>query len=302
MVSPHDENDPVAGGILSAVRYFSLFRHPVTAAEIHRFHPVACDPDEVDKGLQILIDDGQLMRSPEGWYAPPGKAGWFAERVASRSRALALLERSKRYSRIIAGFPFVRGVALSGSLSKYAAGENADIDYFIITEANRLWIARTLLHLFKKITFLTGHQHCFCMNYFIDESALELDDRNLYTAIELATLLPAYNPNLLQRLAEANPWVLQFLPNSGRNPDQDWLCRTGNHWGKSAAETMLGLLAPDRLNRLLMRLTDRKWRRKWARRGFPMEEYDEAFRTTLHLSKNHPANFRKQVLTALGEN
>ncbi len=302
MVGSGQGNDPVAAGIFSAVRYFSLFRHPLTAAEIHRFHPVICTAEEVEKSLSVLVQNGTIVRSRDGLYAPPGMEEWFDGRRASRSRALGQLERSKRYSRIIASFPFVRAVALSGSLSKYAAGEEADIDYFIITAENRLWIARTLLHLFKKLTFLTGHQHCFCMNYFIDAGALELDDHNIYTAIEMATLLPAFNAPLLQRLADANPWVFQFLPNSGKNADLAWMCRTGNGWGKSIAEGILGLLAPERLNRLLMRLTDRKWRRKWARRGFPMAEYDEAFRTTLHLSKNHPANFRKQVLTALAEN
>jgi hypothetical protein len=75
-------------------------------------------------------------------------------------------------------------------LSKNFADERADIDYFVVTKANRLWIARTLMHLFKKLTFLVGKQHYFCMNYFVDEEALTIQEKNLFTAVEVATLIP----------------------------------------------------------------------------------------------------------------
>jgi hypothetical protein len=39
-----------------------------------------------------------------------------------------------------------------------------------------------------------------------------------------------------------------------------------------------------------MRLTAGKWQKKWAERNYPMSDYKIAFKTTLHMSKNHPAN------------
>jgi hypothetical protein len=63
---------------------------------------------------------------------------------------------------------------------------------FITTAKNRLWIARTLMHGLKKLTFLFNKQHYFCMNYYVDEvQQLQIREKNIYTAIEVATLMPS---------------------------------------------------------------------------------------------------------------
>src|SRR6266478_4413244 len=95
-----------------------------------------------------------------------------------------------KIGRFLSRFPYVTGVGISGSLSKMDAREKADFDFFIVTKANRLWIARTIMHLFKKLTFITGKQHLYCMNYYLDEKALQLRDQNIYTAVEAITLIP----------------------------------------------------------------------------------------------------------------
>jgi hypothetical protein len=45
-----------------------------------------------------------------------------------------------------------------------------------------------------------------------------------------------------------------------------------------------------------MELTDKKWRKKWARKNFPMEAYDLAFKTRLYVSKNHDKNYQEKIL------
>jgi hypothetical protein len=64
-------------------------------------------------------------------------------------------------------------------------------------------------------------------------------------------------------------------------------------------EKVIEIIGADQLNLKLMKMTDNKWRKKWERKSYPMENYDQAFYTTLHISKNHPANYQSQVLGAL---
>jgi hypothetical protein len=298
----NENNDPIASGILRTLKYFGLFKYPLSPREIHRFHPFRCTLEETEASLADLKKGDRVVSSVEGFYSIAKHEGWSAEREAGNKRALAMLSRSIRYTRIISSFPFVDAIAISGSLSKYYAGKDADIDYFIITDRNRLWLARSLLHLFKKLTFIPGYQHYFCMNYFVDTDALEMTDKNIYTAIELATLIPVYNQERITTLIEVNSWLSEFLPNMTHFQDITYLQPAGKGLIKRLAERMINLLVPEQLNLFFMRLTDRKWRKKWRRKGFPMEDYDQAFHTSLHVSKNHPADFQKRILSALENN
>ncbi|MBK8679672.1 MAG: hypothetical protein IPN25_13810 [Sphingobacteriales bacterium] len=49
-----------------------------------------------------------------------------------------ILPLAFRISKFIGSFPFVRGVLLSGSLSKNRLAADGDIDYFIIAQPNAL--------------------------------------------------------------------------------------------------------------------------------------------------------------------
>jgi hypothetical protein len=268
-------------------------------AEIHRFHPVPCSLANIESSLEMLSRAGQATCSQDGFWSADKHDDWSIGRIAANKRALALLARSPMFTAIIRSFPFIEGIAISGSLSKYHAGTDADIDYFIITRANRLWIARSLLHLFKKLTFAFGYQHFFCMNYFVDIEALSMTDQNIYTAIELVTLIPVYNEGLIKQMKKENTWLSAHLPNDPANHDLAYLVPQEREWMKKILEVLINLIWPEKANIFLMKLTDRKWRKKWARKGFPMEDYHRAFHTSIHVSKNHPADFQKQVLYAL---
>jgi hypothetical protein len=291
--------DPIYTGVLQILNYYGLFSYPLLPEEIHRFHPLSCSLPEVESALAELKSSNRVWCSTDGFYCVEENESWSIERKAGNARALALLSRSMRFTRIIRSFPFVEAITISGSLSKYYAGKDADIDYFLITEKNRLWIARTLLHLFKKFTFIVGYQHYFCMNYFVDTRGLEITDKNIYTAIELATLIPVYNPHRITDLQDQNAWVKEHLPNWTCTNDTTYLQPQGKDFVKRMVEGMINRIGAERLNLFFMRLTDRKWRRKWSRKGFPMEDYDRAFHTSEHQSKNHPADFQKRILGAL---
>ncbi len=294
--SRHEE---LAAGILEALEYFGLFRYPLLPREIHRFHRIRCTYEEVLATLASLAERDMVNCSIDGFYSREAQESWSSRRKTGNEKALGLLTRSVHFTRIISSFPFVDAIAISGSLSKDYAGDDADIDYFIVTTGNRLWIARSLLHLFKKLTFIPGYQHYFCMNYFVDTDEMLLTDRNIYTAIELATLIPVYHPERIRQVKEMNSWLIAYLPNETNLQELTYLSPAGKQSLKKLVERMINLAWPERLNNFLMNLTDRKWRRKWDRRRFPMETYDQAFYTSLHVSKNHPANFQQQVLTAL---
>jgi len=290
----------ITDACLQTLRYFGIFKYPLSVEEIYQFNRTETSLAEIKAALSRLLEDGTIYQSGK-FFLLEDNEDWVIERIKGNERASRLLERSGRYASVIASFPFVRGIAISGSLSKYYASEDPDIDYFIITDTNRLWIARSLLHLFKKLTFVTGHQHYFCMNYFVDTSALKIIHPNLYTSIEVATLLPVYHAPLLEQFLVENRWIREYLPNHPGMVDFKYMLRRRRQPVKKILEWIIRCLFPASMNRSLMKLTDWKWRRKWRRAGYPESAYDKAFYTDLHISKNHPVDFEKKVLKTMSQ-
>ncbi|MBT3173997.1 MAG: hypothetical protein HN336_04065 [Lentimicrobiaceae bacterium] len=295
----NNEISSLKDAVLFVLKYFGLFSYPLTSAEVHRFLSFKCESADVDIVLNKMKKDGHVYKSVEGYYTIDKNPSWSKQRIMGNNRAEDLLRKSVKFVGIIKMFPFVKSIAISGSLSKYYADENCDIDYFIVTSKNRLWISRTLLHIYKKATFLKGHEHYYCMNYFVDETAMEIDQKNIYSAIETVTLIPVYNQSLIRGIKLQNNWLVDYLPNESYKDDTRFIVESKGEKIKGLLESIINIFNGDAINKFFMRVTDKKWRRKWKRKSFPMEIYDEAFHTELNISKNHPANYQSQILSSL---
>jgi hypothetical protein len=66
--------------------------------------------------------------------------------------------------------------------------------------------------MYKRLFLKGSHKH-FCVNYFIDEDHLEIEEKNLFTATELATVLPLYGSQQYTKLIKTNRWLKSFFPN-----------------------------------------------------------------------------------------
>lgn len=279
--------------ILNVLKYFEIFKFPLTINEIHKFIRVKVEFIMLEKQLGILVYKQTIFQIKD-CYLLKNMPHWIERKRIGLAFAQKRMKRAKLIGGFIYLFPFVRMVAISGSLSKGYADKKTDIDFFIMTSENQLWTARSLLHTFKKLTFLFNIHHSFCMNYFIAEEHLVLQEQNYFTAIELATLIPLNGEKNWRTLISQNPWLFSFLPNYSIK--LDYSTNERNYWFKSIGEILFKSYA---LNIRLMHYTDKKWRKKWAHKGFSEEEYDLAFRTRLYESKNHPANTQKMVLNKI---
>ena len=286
--------------ILHILRYFALFKHPLTPSELHLFLNTAATFEQLQMEIEVLREEGEIVFH-NGYLQRSKDENFSVLRDQKEKRALEMIEGSSIYTRIISKFPFVRSVLISGSLSKLSAGPNADLDFFIVTAKDRLWTCRTLLHLFKKLTFITGHQNFFCMNYFVDEAHLSLPFESFYTALELQTLIPVYGKTIYNRLKIENNWTSQYLPNHTGEPLVKANEVITKSWIKGFIEMVLNLVFPKLINHWLMHLTDWKWRRKFSSLKLSEEEYDQAMLTRVDISKNHPHNFEKKVLEAMSD-
>lgn len=279
--------------IVRTLLYFDVFGHPLSEEEVARFSDLPRQQlSALHAELNALCDEGVIARS--GPYFGFGNVDALVRaRLEENERAATRMRKAYRMSRLIGRFPFVRAVMLSGSISKGRMAADGDIDYFVITAPDRLWVARTLLVLFKKI-FLLNSRRDFCVNYFVDTDHLCIEDRNLFTAMELRTLIPTFNAPLCEAFFEANDWAKHLLPNTSP-PDAS---RAAYAHGplKRALERSLVSGLGDELDEWFMLRTLRYWKHKFAE--LDRAQFDVALRTRRYVSKHHPRNFQKRVLDA----
>lgn len=283
--------------IIKALLYFDIFSFPLRQEEAHCFCGVKAEPDEIKQALNELTAE-ELAWEFDGYFMAQPRAEWVAIREENFKISTALMDDAGRNARLISQFPFVRAVAISGSLSKYSADLDADIDFFIITRSGRLWICRSILHLFKKLTFLFGRQNGFCMNYFLDEEELELKDKNYYTALESITVIPMFGASTQRAFYEANAWLKACFPNWNPLQKLEAPILEEHSLLKLCIERFFSGRWGAALDHALRRLTIWWWRNKLRLHGFPMQYFDHDFRATKGESKNHPNDHQRLILAA----
>ncbi len=275
--------------------YYHIFDYPMSAEEIRRFssHPWR-DGIEVQAALDDLVGRS-LLGADRGFYFV-GERSNMDERVADQSRARASLPVAARWSRFIARFPYVRGVAVSGTLSKGVMKDGDDLDYLVFTEPGRVWLCRLLLMGFKKVFLLNSH-HRFCVNYLLAADRLEIPDRDLFTATEIAWLLPTVNPSIHRRFLEANSWVEAFFPNWRPRGDHG-VAPPQRGVFKVIVEGCLDLLGGRRLDSWSHSFISRRNQRRY---GHLDVRHSVALRSDKHASKHHPRGFQERVLGCLDD-
>jgi hypothetical protein len=277
--------------ILKTVAYFDIFDYPLSENEIQNLLQEKVDDSFFAEGIKQLLQD-KIIFSLNGFYALDNNPEKVERRLEGNMRATTLLLTARKIGSFLFKFPYVRGVAISGSLSKNYSDKKGDIDFFIITKASRLWIARTILHLFKKITFLVGRQHYYCMNYFIDEDALRIPEKNIYTATEVVTLLPVAGSAVMNDFFEANAWSKDWFP--VHEPDRAFEVSDNIITLKKFSERILNW---NTLDNFLFRLTSRRWKKKEIRRLKNSKGKVMNLITGKHFSKSDPEAFQQRILS-----
>lgn len=209
--------DSLEVAIVQAVAYSDIFDYPLTAIEIHRYLMEA--PATLDEISRILTGGRLVPRflsSCEGFFSIPGREEIVETRRQRSEQSREVWKRAFRFGRIIASLPFVRMVAVTGELAMDNVGPHSDIDYFIVTEPGRLWLTRLMVIAVVRCAGTRGPE--ICPNYLLSSEALELDDRNMYTAHEVAQMVPIAGLEMYRRLRDLNPWVLDYLPNAAGPP------------------------------------------------------------------------------------
>lgn len=200
----------IKDSVLKTYKYSSLFDFPLYPKEV-LFWLATSKKTNLSKITPLLIK--KLSR----------------EEVQKRIIRFKASQRKKLYAKstlkFLKFFPFVQFVGISGSVSVDNATEKDDIDIFIITSPNTLWLIRPFVLLIlemlgvrrRKNTKSTHAQDLICPNLWLDANNLIIGNerRNLFTAHEVLQIFPLINKNeTFENFIAKNRWVKKYLANA----------------------------------------------------------------------------------------
>jgi glycosyltransferase involved in cell wall biosynthesis len=284
--------------VLATVTYADLFESPLSvedaetacigvsasAAEIRR---AVCDPA---LAAHVTLHPGA---SPAGadpsdrgdYLALAGRDELVARRPEGVARTAALLEAHRRILDTLASLPFVRMLAFSGGTAHQNPGRKPDIDLFVITAPERLYLAYSLIFLFTKVTRTRA---VVCPNYLIDESELAIVYHpDLFTAHQVMSARPICGSATYQAFFEANErWVRRFYPASAARAMGE--VRGNSRLQRHAERALAPLAAPAE------RLLRAAWRFHLGRHAAKVAHPDVVLANGI--LKLHLSDYRRRVL------
>lgn len=214
-----DRAEAIGAAALRAVAYADVFDFAMTIPELHRYLVGEAATSGELTALLAAEPRGPLtgrVSVTNGLATLPGRERLAALRPERRRDSARAWPVARRYARAVASLPFVRMVGITGGLAAGNSVPGADIDLMVVTETDHVWLTRAGTIALVRIAARDGHE--LCPNYFLAEHALELPDRDLYAAHELAQMVPIAGPVTYARARAANGWVRSYLPNAGGAP------------------------------------------------------------------------------------
>jgi len=115
--------------ILQTLAYFDIFHYPLTNEEIRNFLSTLSGQSVIDEQLGLLVENKSIYKLND-FYSLQNNFNLAVRRKNGNAKAITEIQKAAKAARILSQFPFVEGLALSGSLSKNFADDNTDIDFF----------------------------------------------------------------------------------------------------------------------------------------------------------------------------
>jgi predicted nucleotidyltransferase len=198
-----------------AVLYHDLFDYPLSHQDLEKWK----------SGKQLSISNYQFpIMNKKGYYFLTGREGIIYKRLLKKRISAGKMKIARRASGILLSIPGVKMVGVTGSLAMKNSSDESDVDLFLIIKKGMLWTTRMLSYIVLRLHGLEirkpnskQQENMLCLNMWLDEDDLSWarNDRNLYTAHEIAQIVPLVNKNnSYERFLNENKWILKFWPNS----------------------------------------------------------------------------------------
>lgn len=203
------------------VRWFALFKYPLTLTELWRWLWLPNEKATVGDVIEFVREHKMMTMAPF-------VGEWGASDLELRAQrylwAVRKQQKARRATWWLTMLPWVEGVALCNSLGYANADDNSDIDFFIIVHPHTIWLTRLVATLVLKTLgerpSKNNTRDKLCFSFYVTRDAMNLQNVALpngdpYLTYWITQLMPlAGVKNIWSEFRQANKWVHDFLPNA----------------------------------------------------------------------------------------
>ena len=229
--------------ILFTLKYFNMFKFPLSEDELWRWlfkydsGVRSKESREFFKECLVeLVGLGKIETDGE-FYFLSGQGEIVEIRKRREKISLSKIKKAQKMARLLAKVPWVRMIAVVSNLGYLNADDEADIDFFIVTNKNRIWLARfwcvVLMKLLNQRPNKKTTKDKICLSYFVDEAHLNLErtkigEPDVHLIYLLSQYMPIYVDTSRRKLLKSfiedteslwgefvrqNKWIKKYLPN-----------------------------------------------------------------------------------------
>ena len=209
----------VREGILNLLAYFAVMNLRLDFDTLYSYIQVRSGQLMVKKQLDVLMKQGKI-KIVEGRY------GLAKHKYPSQEKMLKmqakLLKKANRWGRIIGLIPFVKSVVVINSTAYGNVHDESDIDLFIITTPNRIFLTKGILMYSLKALRQLEDQYVsagrFSLGMFLttkgvrlDKDIMKINEPDL--VYRMITCKPVYGDRVWYQLLKNDPYMFSRLPN-----------------------------------------------------------------------------------------
>jgi hypothetical protein len=227
----------VEKSILQTLAYSEVFNFPLTKEELWYFL-ISDKKIERDAFEQSLQNVSARIVTQAGFYSLSDDASSIYHRRKNIREVQKKMRIAKHAAYYLSYIPTISLIGLSGGLAMGNVDEEDDIDFFIITKKNKLFMTRIWVHAILEMLNLrrkrneSNVQNKICVNLLVDETRLAWpkESHDVYTAHEIIHMKPLFERNdTYAAFLKENQWVEKFFPNANDEKTQ----LTGSDWKRN---------------------------------------------------------------------
>lgn len=216
--------------ILATLVYYDILNYPMTGFEMYKYLMrlpgfQRSVPDENKKySLAEVITElendslKKFIEEYNGFYFLHGRKELVGRRLTKnkiankKTRILIKIAKWLRFA------PFVRMIAMTGSLAMKNTDLQSDLDLLIVLKKGKIFTGRALVtlitHLLGKRRYDDKIKDRACLNHFLTEDDLEISIKENFLASEYSLRIwPIFGWHNFHEFQEKNKWINKYKPN-----------------------------------------------------------------------------------------